>query len=69
MRGEDGDKDGFYYDEDCNDNDTTIHPGAEEIPYNGIDEDCNGEDLEDVDGDGYKQILLEARDCEMRMRQ
>ncbi len=38
---------------DCDDADPTINPGASEVPYNGIDEDCDGVDLDDVDGDGY----------------
>lgn len=38
---------------DCDDDDPDTHPDAEEIPYDGQDQDCDGVDLNDVDGDGY----------------
>lgn len=46
---------------DCNDADLTIHPGAQEICNDGIDQDCDGYDatvcletfFRDWDGDGY----------------
>ena len=40
----DFDGDGFYQSEDCNDEDDTIHPDAEETPDDGVDSNCDGED-------------------------
>jgi len=41
----DNDGDGFTENQgDCNDNNATIYPGAEEICDDGIDQDCNGSD-------------------------
>ena len=40
----DEDGDGFPASEDCDDQDETIFPGAEEVPGDGVDQNCNGED-------------------------
>ena len=60
----DDDKDGFPNSEDCNDNDASVYPGADEIAYDSIDQDCDGEDLTDVDGDGYDAIEADGEDCD-----
>jgi arylsulfatase A-like enzyme len=46
--GLDADRDGYWRalrtPVDCDDTNAAVYPGAEEIPRNGIDEDCNGRD-------------------------
>lgn len=49
----DQDEDGWIFEEDCNDKDPSIHPEANEIPYDNIDQDCDGYDSLDADSDGY----------------
>ena len=63
VRANDSDNDGYPEDKDCDDNDASIHPRAEETPYDGIDQDCNGEDLIDADGDGFIAVEADGNDC------
>ncbi|PNQ72784.1 hypothetical protein C1T31_09745 [Hanstruepera neustonica] len=58
----DNDGDGQTENEgDCDDTNPAIFAGNTEIPYNGIDDDCNAATLDDdLDGDGY----LLSEDCD-----
>jgi hypothetical protein len=57
----DADGDGVRRPADCDDTNPAIHPGAVDIPDDGIDQDCSGTDATnlDRDGDGFPR----PQDC------
>ena len=66
----DADGDGFFSNEDCDDNSADISPSAEEI-CDGFDNNCNGFADEDVtstfyvdsDGDGFGNENIDIQAC------
>lgn len=52
----DADEDGYPVMWDCFDGDAKAYPGATEIPYDGIDNDCEGGDACDLDLDGFNSV-------------
>ena len=50
----DDDDDGYNEDEDCDDGDASVNPGQQEVPYDGVDNDCDAATPDDdLDGDGF----------------
>lgn len=60
----DGDGDGFLAGEDCDDADPAVNPEAEEIWYDGVDQDCDGASDFDADGDGHDSDQYGGVDCD-----
>ena len=67
----DEDGDGYLADDDCDDNDASIFPNAEEL-CDGFDNNCNGQADEDVqitfyadaDDDGFGNADITTLACE-----
>ncbi len=50
---------------DCNDENERVNPEARDVPYDGVDQDCNGADLCDYDGDGWLSVECpNGTDCD-----
>jgi predicted outer membrane repeat protein len=50
----DKDADGYLSNVDCDDEDPSVHPGAEEVWYDGLNSDCAFSSDFDADGDGVE---------------
>ena len=61
----DWDEDGYTENEgDCNDYNAGINPGIEEVYYNDIDQNCDGQSDFDADGDGHLSLNWGGDDCD-----
>lgn len=63
-RDEDGYADADEGGDDCDDLDPSIFPGAEEVWYDGVDQDCDPANDDDADGDGAVAETRGGQDCD-----
>jgi len=59
----DSDGDGWPDDDDCVPDDATVYPGAAEVWYDGVDQDCLGDSDYDQDHDGFLAAEIGGDDC------
>jgi hypothetical protein len=70
--GADPDGDGYGPEVDCGPLDAAVNPGAEEVWYDGVDQDCSETSDYDQDGDGFASAVapdergLYGTDCDDR---
>ncbi len=51
---------------DCDDRDPAVYPGAVELWYDGVDQDCSGGSDYDADSDGHDAARHDGDDCNDR---
>jgi len=61
--GDDRDGDGWPSDFDCDDEDEDVFPNADEIPGDGVDQDCSGSDEQGSGGEGGQANFPCEQDC------
>lgn len=49
---------------DCDDTSASAYPGADEVAYDSVDQDCDGADVTDADLDGYDAVAAGGSDCD-----
>ncbi len=60
----DADGDGWTSEVDCDDDDASVHPEAEDTWYDGADTDCSGGSDYDADQDGLDAVDFDGEDCD-----
>lgn len=50
--------------DDCDDGEVAASPAGTEVAYDGVDQDCSGADLIDVDSDGHAGVGAGGDDCD-----
>ena len=60
----DADDDGYSLIDDCDDGNIDVNPAQLDMPYDGLDADCDRADDFDADGDGFRPPDQGGTDCD-----